>query len=160
MYKNASNHPTCWDHGLYGHFCTEPCTKNAGESLIFLWITAREQKVCIKPTTCNPNQNRAAPWRIFLTNLSATVIGRKDSIQTVIPTSRRLDFFLYEAASAVFILSKICSCLPVTLLCSGQSLRGEEYSCWSQPRGRNLPSEFTWSYVLDFFSSVQGSLHC
>jgi hypothetical protein len=34
-------------------------------------------------------------------------IGRKDSIQTVILTSRRLDSFLYEAAQNFEVFSKI-----------------------------------------------------
>jgi hypothetical protein len=34
-------------------------------------------------------------------------IGRKDSIQTMIPTSRRMDLFLYEAAQNFEIFSNI-----------------------------------------------------
>jgi hypothetical protein len=44
-----------------------------------------------KPTIRNPNQNIGALRRIFSTNKSVKKIGRKDSQQTVIPTSRRLD---------------------------------------------------------------------
>jgi hypothetical protein len=36
-------------------------------------------------------------------------IGRKDSIQTVIPTSRRLDSFLYEAAQNFALFSNLRS---------------------------------------------------
>jgi hypothetical protein len=49
-------------------FSTEPCSKNAGETSIVLWITAREQRI---PTSCNPNQNRAALRQIFSSNKSA-----------------------------------------------------------------------------------------
>jgi hypothetical protein len=43
-------------------------SKNAGETSIVLWITAREERI---PTSRNPNQNRAALWRILLSNKSA-----------------------------------------------------------------------------------------
>jgi hypothetical protein len=46
----------------------------------------------------NPNQNRAALWRIF------SVQG---SMQTVNRTSRRLDSFLHEAAQNFELLSNI-----------------------------------------------------
>jgi hypothetical protein len=49
-----------------------------------------------KPTPRNPNQNRAALWRICQQIKVRQPIGRKDSIQTMIPTSRRLNLFLYE----------------------------------------------------------------
>jgi hypothetical protein len=41
--------------------------KNAGETSIVLWITAREQRIS---ASCQPNQNRAALWRIFSSNKS------------------------------------------------------------------------------------------
>jgi hypothetical protein len=51
--------------------------------------------------------NRAALWRIFSTNKVRQPIGRKDSIQTIIPTSRRLDSFLYEDAQNFEAFSNI-----------------------------------------------------
>jgi hypothetical protein len=48
-------------------FSAEPCSKNARETSIVLWITAREY---IIPTFRNPNQNRAAFWQIFSSNIS------------------------------------------------------------------------------------------
>jgi hypothetical protein len=42
-----------------------------------LGYTAREQNVWRKPTTRNPNQNRAALWRIFSTNKSVTANRKK-----------------------------------------------------------------------------------
>jgi hypothetical protein len=54
--------PACLDHGLQTcvqteMFSAKPFSKNAGETSIVLLITAREQRV---PTSCDPNQNRAA----------------------------------------------------------------------------------------------------
>jgi hypothetical protein len=44
----------------------EPCSKNAGETSIVLWITE------IIPTSCNPNQNRITLWQIFSSNKAST----------------------------------------------------------------------------------------
>ncbi len=49
-------------------FTTKPCSKNAIETSIVLWITALEYRV---PTSRNPNQNRVAFWQIFSSNKSA-----------------------------------------------------------------------------------------
>ncbi len=49
-------------------FYAKPCSKNAGETSIVLWITACEQRI---HTSRNPNQNWAAFWRIFSSNKSA-----------------------------------------------------------------------------------------
>jgi hypothetical protein len=46
-------------------------------------------------TSRSPNQNSATIWQIFS---ARQTVRRKDSIQAVIRTSRRLDSFLYEAA--------------------------------------------------------------
>ncbi len=51
-----------------GIFSAEPCSKNAGETSFVRWITAGEQSI---PASRNPNQNRAALWRIFSSNKSA-----------------------------------------------------------------------------------------
>ncbi len=55
-------------------------------------------------TTCNPNQSL---WKIFSSNKARQPIGRKDSIQTVNLTSRRLDSFLYEAVQNFEVFSNI-----------------------------------------------------
>jgi hypothetical protein len=68
-------------------FSAEPRSKNAEKSTIVLWITARESD--------NPNQNSATLWRIFQHIKAQQPIGRKDSVQIVIRTSRRLDSFLF-----------------------------------------------------------------
>jgi hypothetical protein len=51
----------------------------------------------------NPNQNRAALWRIFSVRQP---IGKQGSMQTV-KTSRRLDSLLHEAAQNFELLSNI-----------------------------------------------------
>jgi hypothetical protein len=52
----------------------------------------------------NPNQKRAALWRIFSVHQP---IGKQGSMQTVKRTSRRLDSFLHEAAQNFELLSNI-----------------------------------------------------
>ncbi len=49
-------------------FSAEPCSENAGETSVVLWITAYESRI---PTSRNPNQNRAALWLIFSSSKSA-----------------------------------------------------------------------------------------
>jgi hypothetical protein len=46
-------------------------------------------------------------WWIFSTNKRATANRKKGSKQTVIPTSRRLDSFLYEVAQNFELFSNI-----------------------------------------------------
>jgi hypothetical protein len=58
-------------------FFAKPYSINAGETSIVLWIAARRKKI---PSFRNPNQNRAALWRIFSVSQP---IGRQDSMQTV-----------------------------------------------------------------------------
>jgi hypothetical protein len=72
-------------------FSVKPVSKNAGKSTIGLWIVACEYRI---PTFRNPNHVRQP-------------MGRKDSIQTVILTSRRLDLILYEAAQNFEVFSNI-----------------------------------------------------
>jgi hypothetical protein len=76
-------------------FSAERCSKNAGGTQIVLWITACEYRI---PTFHNPIQNRAALGRFFLQIKVRQPIGRQDSMQTMIETSRRLDSFLHVAA--------------------------------------------------------------
>jgi hypothetical protein len=68
-------------------FFAEQCSKNAGETSIVLWNTEHEKRI---PTSCNPNQNITALWRIF-SNKSAP-----DNMKTgfyAFRTSRSLDSF-------------------------------------------------------------------
>jgi hypothetical protein len=57
-------------------------------------------------TSRNPNQNSATLWWIFLKMKVRQPIGRKDSIQTVIPVGG-VDAFLYEAAQNFELFSNI-----------------------------------------------------
>jgi hypothetical protein len=84
-------------------FSAEPCSKNAGETTIVLWITARGEF-----------QHPAIQTKIlqsfgkFFHQIKVRQpIRRQDSIQTVIRTSRRLDSFLYEAAQKFKVFSNI-----------------------------------------------------
>jgi hypothetical protein len=65
-------------------FSAKPCSKNAGETSIVLWITAREERI---PTSRNPNQNRAEFGGFFHQLKVRQPIGRQDSMQTVIRTN-------------------------------------------------------------------------
>ncbi len=88
-------------------FSAEPCSKSAGKSTIVLRIImARELNIWRITTSHNPNQNRAAFWRIFLTNKNAPANRKKDSIQTMIRTSRRLDSFFVWSGSELWSLFK------------------------------------------------------
>jgi hypothetical protein len=55
----------------------------------------------------NPNKNRVTLWGIFSSNKSVPPIGRQDSMETVIRTSRRLASFLHEAAQNFEVFSNI-----------------------------------------------------
>jgi hypothetical protein len=85
-------------------FSAEPCSKNAGETTIVLWITAPEGRI---PTYRNSNQIVESVGGFFHQIKVHQPIGRKDSIQTVILTSRRFDSFLYEAAQNFEVVSNI-----------------------------------------------------
>jgi hypothetical protein len=60
-------------------------------------------------TSPNPDQNSTTQWRIFSSKKIKVrqPIGRKNSIQTVIRTSMRLDLFLYEGAQKFEVFSNI-----------------------------------------------------
>jgi hypothetical protein len=89
-------------------FSAEPCSKNAGEDNQFaLWITALSRML-------EENQQSAIQTKIeqhfggFFQQIKVRLpLGRKDSKQTVIPTSRRLDSFLYEVAQNFELFSNI-----------------------------------------------------
>ncbi len=65
------------------------------------------RRICETLKPRNPNKNRATLKRIFHQIIVCQPIRRKDSIQTVIRKSRRLDSFLYEAAQKFEVFSKI-----------------------------------------------------
>ena len=52
----------------------------------------------LQPSFRNPHLNRAPLWWIFYQITERQPIGRQDSMQTVIRTSRRLDTFLHKEA--------------------------------------------------------------
>jgi hypothetical protein len=82
-------------------FFAEPCSKNAGDTSIVFWVAA-----CI--------HNSAIQTKIevhfggFFHQMKVRQpIGRQDSMQTVIRTSRRLESFLHEAAQNFEVFSNI-----------------------------------------------------
>ncbi len=81
----------------------KPCSKNEEETTLFfeLWLMSEEFQ---HPTI----QTKIVQsfGRFFHQIKMHRPIGRKDSIQTVIPTCRRLDSFLYEAAENFEVISK------------------------------------------------------
>jgi hypothetical protein len=80
--------------------------KGGKVKLLFGLLLVR--RICEETMTSrNPNQNRAILRQIFSSNKVRQRIGRKDSIQTVIRTSRSLDSFLYEAAQNFKVFSYI-----------------------------------------------------
>jgi hypothetical protein len=75
------------------------------ETLVVLWITSCEQRI---PTSCNPNQNRAALWQIFSPNKSAPANRKIGFYANGDPNKpRRLDTFLREAAQNFEVFSSI-----------------------------------------------------
>jgi hypothetical protein len=88
-------------------FSTEPCSKNQESQQLFL-------KLRLVSRIFEENQQSAIQTKIeqhfggFFHQIKVRQpIGRKDSKQTLIPTSRRLDSFLYEAAQNFELFSNI-----------------------------------------------------
>ncbi len=110
-YKNASNPPICWDHGLYSHKLQSfPPNRSSKmrESQHLPCGLRLVRRICEETLTPrNPNQNTATLRWIFHQIIVRQPIRRTGSIQTVIRTSRRLDSFLYEAAQKFEVFSKI-----------------------------------------------------
>jgi hypothetical protein len=77
-------------------FSAEPCSKNAGETSVVLWITA-----------CKKRNQHPTIQTIFHQIKVSQPIGGLDSMQTVIRTSRRLDSCLHEAAQNFEVFSNI-----------------------------------------------------
>jgi hypothetical protein len=92
-------------------FSAEPCSKNAGESTIVLGITAWRVEYLKKTNNPLPPAIQTEielNFGGFFQQIKVRQpIGRKDSKKTVIPTSRRLDSFLYEAAQNFELFSNI-----------------------------------------------------
>jgi hypothetical protein len=70
-------------------FSAEPCSKNAGETSIVLWITAREQRIS---TYRNPNQNRAALLADFSSNKSALANRNTEFYSNRTPNKQEVGF--------------------------------------------------------------------
>jgi hypothetical protein len=86
-------------------FSTELCSKNAGETSIVLWITTREKRI---PTGSAIQTKIEKHYGEFFRQINVhQPIGRQDSMQTVIRTSRRLDSFLQEVAQNFEVFSNI-----------------------------------------------------
>jgi hypothetical protein len=99
----------CLDHGLHvlkpRSFPPNLAPKLRERQQLFLdWITTCEQRI---PTSRNPNQNRAALWRIFSSNKSAPANRKTGFYETVIQTSRRLDSFFRALKSFQIFNSEI-----------------------------------------------------
>jgi hypothetical protein len=84
-------------------FSAEPCSKNAGETSIVLWITARDKEFQHPAIQTKIEQHFSG----FFHQMKCAPIGRQDSIQTVTQTSRRLDSFLHEGAQNFEVFSTI-----------------------------------------------------
>jgi hypothetical protein len=76
-------------------FFAELCSKNAREISIVLWIAAHKYKIELHFGGFFHQMKVRQP------------IGRQDSMQTVIRTSRRLDLILHKAAQNIELLSNI-----------------------------------------------------
>jgi hypothetical protein len=85
-------------------FSAEPCSKYAGETSIVLQITAHEQKIQHPAIQTKIEQHFGG---FFYKIKVRQPIGRQDSMQTVMRTSRRLDSFLHEAAQNFEVFSNI-----------------------------------------------------
>jgi hypothetical protein len=85
-------------------FSSEPCSKNAGETSIVLWIMARESRI---PTSGNPNQIRAALWRIFSSNKSAPANRKTGFYANRDPNKQEVGYLFLEAAQNFEVFSNI-----------------------------------------------------
>jgi hypothetical protein len=83
------------DHGLH-------VLKNAGDTSIVLWITAPLSKEFQHPAIQTKIEQHFGGF--FHQIKVRQPIGRQDSMQTVIRTSRRLDSFLHGAAQNFEVL--------------------------------------------------------
>ncbi len=105
-YKNASNPPTCWDHGLYGHipqsFPPNRATKMREIQQLFLGLRL----------VCKEFHHSAIQTKIeenfggFFHQIKVRQpIGRKDSKQPVVPTSKRIRcIFVWRGSELVSLL--------------------------------------------------------
>jgi hypothetical protein len=72
-------------------FSAEPSSKNAGETPVVLWITAREYRI---PTSRNPNQNRAALRQIFSSNKSVPANRKTGFYANCDPNKQEVGFIV------------------------------------------------------------------
>ena len=107
-YKNASNPPTCWDHGLYGHkprSFPPNRTPKMRESQQLSW----DYGLWVK----NSNIPQSKPkieqhFGGFFQQIKVwRPIERKDSKQPVIPTSRRIRCIFAWSGSELWLFSNI-----------------------------------------------------
>jgi hypothetical protein len=82
-------------------FFAEPCSKNAGETSIVLWVVA-----CIHHSAIQ-TRIEVHFGGFFHQMKVGQSIARQDSMQIVIRTSRRLESFLHEAAQNFEVFSNI-----------------------------------------------------
>jgi hypothetical protein len=83
-------------------FSANPCSQNAGETSIVLWITTCEKEFQHSSIQTKIEQHFG---EFFHQIKVCQPIGRQDSIQSMIRTSRRLDSFLHEAAQNFEVFS-------------------------------------------------------
>jgi hypothetical protein len=82
-------------------FFAEPCSKNAGETSVILWVAA-----CIHHSAITTKIE--VHFGRFCNQMKVRQpIARQDSLQTLIRTSRRLESFLHEAAQNFEVFSNI-----------------------------------------------------
>ncbi len=105
-YTNASNPPTCWDHGLYVHIPRSfPPMRESQQLFLGLRLVSRifeENQQSIIQTKIEQHIGR-----FFQQMKVRQPIGRKDSIQTVIPASRRIRCIFVWAQLRTFTSSQI-----------------------------------------------------
>jgi hypothetical protein len=102
---------------------TEPCSKNAGETSIVIWITAREQRIS---TSYNLNQNRAALWQISSSNKNVPANRKTEFYANRDQNKQEVGFiFLHEAAQNFEVFSNIQECAA-------------DFSLLNLPKGKSL----------------------
>jgi hypothetical protein len=88
-------------------FSTKPCSKKAGESTN-LFFGLRLVSTIFEEVQTSRNPSKPKYCGGFFQQIKVRQpVGRKDSIQTVIRTSRRLELFLYEAAENLIFQTEI-----------------------------------------------------
>ncbi len=84
-------------------FFTKPYSINAGDTSIVLWIAPWEWR---SSSFCNPNQNRAALWRIFSSNKSAHANRKTGFYANREPNKQEIGFIFAWSCSELWTLIK------------------------------------------------------